>query len=171
MEGVSPEAVFLLGKDLNTFREIAEGLIDGNAELRLPGTSDPQTRERLAALLKQYEQTRTQAERDPGQPAGPGGGARGAGRDRGRQRAAAHRACRRCRSGWPATGGLSGLHMAVMLVSALLLVAGGCGLPAPVRAATRPRARSSPKASASRPSARSRKPSASTTPTRRPFCG
>ncbi len=61
MEGVSPEAVFLLGKDLNSFREIAQGLVDGNAELRLPGTKDPQTRERLVSLLKQYEETRTQA--------------------------------------------------------------------------------------------------------------
>ena len=61
MEGVSPEAVFLLGKDLNSFREIAQGLADGNAELRLPGTRDPQTKERLVSLLKQYEETRTQA--------------------------------------------------------------------------------------------------------------
>ena len=61
MEGVSPEAVFLLGKDLNSFREIAQGLTDGNAELRLPATRDPQTRERLGALMKQYEETRTQA--------------------------------------------------------------------------------------------------------------
>ena len=61
MDGVSPEAVFLLGKDLNSFREIAQGLADGNAELRLPGTKDPQTKERLVALLKQYEETRAQA--------------------------------------------------------------------------------------------------------------
>ena len=61
MEGVSPEAVFLLGKDLNSFREIAQGLQDGSQELRLPGTRDPQTKERLTALLKQYEETRTQA--------------------------------------------------------------------------------------------------------------
>jgi twitching motility protein PilJ len=61
MEGVSPEAVFLLGKDLNSFREIAQGLADGNQELRLPGTKDAQTKERLVALLKQYEETRTQA--------------------------------------------------------------------------------------------------------------
>ena len=61
MDGVSPEAVFLLGKDLNSFREIAQGLANGNAELRLPGTKDPQTRERLATLLKQYEETRAQA--------------------------------------------------------------------------------------------------------------
>jgi len=61
MEGVSPEAVFLLGKDLNSFKEIAQGLLDGSPELRLGGTKDPQTRERLEALLKLYEQTRTQA--------------------------------------------------------------------------------------------------------------
>ncbi len=61
MEGVSPEAVFLLGKDLNSFREIAQGLADGNPELRLPGTRDAQTKERLVALMKQYEETRTQA--------------------------------------------------------------------------------------------------------------
>ncbi|WP_382174027.1 methyl-accepting chemotaxis protein [Hydrogenophaga luteola] len=61
MEGVSPEAVFLLGKDLNTFKEIAEGLLNGSAELRLKSTTDPQIRERLEALLKLYEQTRTDA--------------------------------------------------------------------------------------------------------------
>lgn len=61
MEGVSAEAVFLLGKDLNSFREIAEGLINGNPELRLPGTKDPQVKERLQQLLKQYDETRGQA--------------------------------------------------------------------------------------------------------------
>jgi twitching motility protein PilJ len=61
MEGVSPEAVFLLGKDLNSFKEITQGLLDGSSELRLPGTKDAQTRERLKALLKLYEDTRAQA--------------------------------------------------------------------------------------------------------------
>jgi twitching motility protein PilJ len=61
MEGVSPEAVFLLGKDLNSFKEIAQGLLDGSPELRLAASRDEQTRERLDALLKLYEQTRTQA--------------------------------------------------------------------------------------------------------------
>ncbi len=60
-EGVSPEAVFLLGKDLNSFKEIAQGLLDGSPELRLSATKDPQTREQLGALIKLYEQTRTQA--------------------------------------------------------------------------------------------------------------
>ena len=61
MEGVSPEAVFLLGKDLNSFKEIAQGLQDGSAELRLGASKDPQTRDRLQALLALYEQTRVQA--------------------------------------------------------------------------------------------------------------
>ena len=60
-EGVSPEAVFLLGKDLNTFREIADGLLQGNADLRLPGTKEPATRERLVQLIDQYEKTRNES--------------------------------------------------------------------------------------------------------------
>ena len=60
-EGVSPEAVFLLGKDLNSFKEIAQSLLDGNAELRLPATRDAQTREQLQALIALYEKTRTEA--------------------------------------------------------------------------------------------------------------
>ncbi|MES2412501.1 MAG: methyl-accepting chemotaxis protein [Pseudomonadota bacterium] len=61
MEGVSPEAVFLLGKDLNSFKEIAQGLQEGSPELRLAGAKDPQTRERLDELMALYEQTRVQA--------------------------------------------------------------------------------------------------------------
>ena len=60
-EGVNPEAVFLLGKDLNSFKEIALGLQNGSPELRLGGTKEPQTRERLDALLTMFEQTRVQA--------------------------------------------------------------------------------------------------------------
>jgi twitching motility protein PilJ len=60
-EGVSAEAVFLLGKDLNSFKQIAEGVLQGNAELRLPGTRDAQARERLERLLAQYETTRKEA--------------------------------------------------------------------------------------------------------------
>jgi twitching motility protein PilJ len=61
LEGVSPEAVFLLSKDLNLFRELAQGLAEGSAEMRLPPTRDPETKERLVALLKAYEETRAQA--------------------------------------------------------------------------------------------------------------
>ena len=60
-EGVAAEAVFLLGKDLNSFHEIAQGVVNGNAELRLPGTRDPQVRERLLQLLQQFEKVRTDA--------------------------------------------------------------------------------------------------------------
>ena len=60
-EGVGAEAVFLLGKDLNSFKEIAQGLLNGSAELRLSASKDPQTREQLNALIKLYEQTRVQA--------------------------------------------------------------------------------------------------------------
>ncbi len=61
VEGVSPEAVFLLGKDLNSFRELAQGLLDGNPELRLSAARDGATREQLQTLLKEYETTRAQA--------------------------------------------------------------------------------------------------------------
>ncbi|VWX57456.1 Chemotaxis protein [Burkholderiales bacterium 8X] len=60
-DGVSPDAVFLLGKDLNSFQEIAKGLLDGSAQQRLPGSRDSQTRQQIDAVLKTYEQTRTQA--------------------------------------------------------------------------------------------------------------
>ncbi len=61
VEGVSTEAVFLLGKDLNAFKETAEGLLSGNQDLRLTGTKDPEMREMLDALLKIFERTRTQS--------------------------------------------------------------------------------------------------------------
>ncbi len=60
-DGVSPEAVFLLGKDLTQFRDLTNGLLNGSAELKLPGTREPQTRERLTQLLAQYEKTRAEA--------------------------------------------------------------------------------------------------------------
>ncbi len=60
-EGASDDAVFLLGKDLTSFREIVEGLTSGSVELRLPGAKDPELRLALATLQKQYDQTRTQA--------------------------------------------------------------------------------------------------------------
>ena len=60
LDGPSPETVLVLTKDLKSFREIGQGLLDGNAEQRLPITRDPQTRERLGALLTQFEQTHAQ---------------------------------------------------------------------------------------------------------------
>jgi len=59
MEGVSPEAVFLLGKDLNSFREYAEALLNGSDSLRIAAAKDPEVKAQLQTLLQQYEQTRT----------------------------------------------------------------------------------------------------------------
>jgi len=61
VEGVSTEAVFLLGKDLNAFKEIAEGMLSGNADLGLTASKDPAVREQLDSLLKIFERTRTQS--------------------------------------------------------------------------------------------------------------
>jgi len=61
VEGVSTEAVFLLGKDLNAFKEIVDGLLNGNKDLGLNGVKDAETREPLEALQKLFEQTRTQS--------------------------------------------------------------------------------------------------------------
>ena len=57
-EGVNPEAVFLLEKDLKSFNEITKGLIDGSGPMGLPGTRDPQVKERLTALVKLYQDTK-----------------------------------------------------------------------------------------------------------------
>ncbi|MDO9159420.1 MAG: methyl-accepting chemotaxis protein, partial [Burkholderiaceae bacterium] len=53
--------VFLLGKDLNSFKEIGTGLLSGSNELRLAAATDAQVRERLQALLELYENTRVEA--------------------------------------------------------------------------------------------------------------
>ncbi len=61
VDGVSPEAVFQMGKDLNSFRDIAQGLLQGSAELRLPAARDAQTRQQLESLVKLFDETREQA--------------------------------------------------------------------------------------------------------------
>lgn len=62
MDGVNPQAVFLLGKDLDLFNDLTHGLLDGSSALHLAATTDAHTRERLTALLKLYQETRAQAE-------------------------------------------------------------------------------------------------------------
>ncbi|MCC7151242.1 MAG: type IV pili methyl-accepting chemotaxis transducer N-terminal domain-containing protein [Rubrivivax sp.] len=61
MEGVGPEAVFQFGKDLNSFKELADGLLAGSAEMHLSAARDPQVRERLQQLQKLFDETRGQA--------------------------------------------------------------------------------------------------------------
>lgn len=60
-QGASAEAVFLLGKDLNSFKEIAQGLLNGSDELRLAATQDKATRDRLVELLRMFDESRSQA--------------------------------------------------------------------------------------------------------------
>ena len=118
LDGVNPEAVYLLGRDLKTFRELAEGVSGGSA----------QARERLAALLKQHDAAMAQSNAILANLKGLV-----AARDaqgviladseplrQGRQEDAEQQLA--------ATGELSGLHIGVMLVSALLLAAGGAGI-------------------------------------------
>jgi len=55
--GVRPETVFLLGKDLDAFKQNTAALLEGSPELRLTASSDPQVRERLASLSTLFTTT------------------------------------------------------------------------------------------------------------------
>ena len=127
MEGVSPEAVFLLGKDLNSFREISQGLLDGNVELRLPPTRDPQTRERLTTLVKQYEETRTQAGAILGNLQGLVS-AREAQVAIINDSEPLRKGLETLQQRLSTEGGLTGRHLALMALGMLLMVGGGWGL-------------------------------------------
>ena len=60
-EGVSPEAVFLLGKDLNTFKEISQALLNGSPDLHITPPSDATLREQVEAMIALYEEMRVKA--------------------------------------------------------------------------------------------------------------
>lgn len=60
-EGVSPEAAFLLRRDLDTFKDIADGLQKGSAELKLAPAVNGQLREKLNQLQAQFAKTRESA--------------------------------------------------------------------------------------------------------------
>ncbi|WP_326539018.1 methyl-accepting chemotaxis protein [Pseudorhodoferax sp.] len=127
MEGVSPEAVFQLGKDLNAFREIADGVLAGNADLRLPGTRDAQQREQLQELLTQFEATRVQAN-------GILGNMQGLISARDAQAVIVgdsepmRRQLDTLQAALSDAGGFGLLSLAVALLSVLLMLAGGLGL-------------------------------------------
>lgn len=55
---INPEVAFLLGKDTNAFRDILAGLSKGSDALRLSGSNDADTREKLKELegaFKEYQ--------------------------------------------------------------------------------------------------------------------
>ncbi len=60
-DGVSPEAAFLLGRDLNTFRDLTDGMLKGSTELKLAPATNPQLRERLTQLQGLFGKTRENA--------------------------------------------------------------------------------------------------------------
>ena len=60
-EGVSPESVVLLGKDLASFKEVTLGLQNGSTDLHLGPARDGATREQLDTLMKQYEELRSKS--------------------------------------------------------------------------------------------------------------
>ncbi len=61
IEGVSPEAATLLRRDLDTFRDISEGLLKGSSELKLAAASNAQLKDRLNMLQTQFAKTRENA--------------------------------------------------------------------------------------------------------------
>jgi twitching motility protein PilJ len=62
LQGVRPDAALLFGKDLDAFKETAEGLLGGSQKQQLAAARDERSRDRLTTLLKAYGQMRTQAD-------------------------------------------------------------------------------------------------------------
>jgi len=60
-DGVSPEAVFLMGKDLNTFHEISQGLLNGDDELHITAPKDDVMREQVVSMIAKYDEMRAKA--------------------------------------------------------------------------------------------------------------
>ncbi len=58
LQGVSPDAVALLGKDLTSFRDLSAALLDGNPDMRILPARDPASRERLLQLSRNFELVR-----------------------------------------------------------------------------------------------------------------
>ncbi len=59
-DDVSANLVFQMGKDMNTFDELLQGLTQGSAELRLAPARDGGVRQNLEALRAAFNQTRTE---------------------------------------------------------------------------------------------------------------
>ena len=56
---VDPEVAFLLGKDTNTFRDLLQGLLQGNDALRVQRVDEPQIRGKLAELQTGFKEYQT----------------------------------------------------------------------------------------------------------------
>ena len=126
-EAAGETAVLALGNDLNLFRVVAQGLLDGNAELRLAGAREPQAREPLQDLLLRYEQLRTQAGAILDQRAGLSA-ARAAQTAIVADSEALRLGLDGLQQGLAVESGFGGLPLLAGLLSALLLAAGAFGL-------------------------------------------
>lgn len=62
IDSLSPEAIFLLGKDTKTFQELLDAMNDGKPELRIKAAKTPATKKRLAALSKSFGPMKEQAQ-------------------------------------------------------------------------------------------------------------
>jgi len=58
VDGTNPETAFLLGKDVNTFRDIVAGFLNGSELLRLNPASDEALRARLLKLQERFDEYR-----------------------------------------------------------------------------------------------------------------
>ncbi|MDP1650076.1 MAG: methyl-accepting chemotaxis protein [Rubrivivax sp.] len=126
-ESTDEKAVLALGDDLNLFRVITQGLLDGNADLRLPGTRELQAREPLQDLLVRYEQLRATAGAILDQRAGLRA-ARAAQSAIVADSEPLRLGLEGLQQGLGAATGFSGVHLLAGLLSALLLAAGALGL-------------------------------------------
>jgi twitching motility protein PilJ len=62
LDGVSPEAIDTLRKDVDTIALLASALLDGRADLGLTASTDVQVREKLLVLIKLFEDSKVQAQ-------------------------------------------------------------------------------------------------------------
>jgi twitching motility protein PilJ len=60
--GLDPDAIFWLGKDINSFSVIARAMLHGDAALRLTATKNPALREHLQRLLKVFDESKAAAD-------------------------------------------------------------------------------------------------------------
>jgi len=56
-DGLNPDAVFLIGKDVQVFQALASAALNGDASLGLRPPRSRATRERAAQLMQQFELT------------------------------------------------------------------------------------------------------------------
>jgi twitching motility protein PilJ len=126
-EGVNPEAAYLLGKDLSAFKNLTDGLSNGNPDQKLPGSREPQVKELFANLMRQHGMVEAQSKSILGNLQGLVAARDAQGVILGDSE--------RLRMGLEGVqgklataGGLGGVNLLLLILSAVVLVTGGVGL-------------------------------------------